>query len=67
MNKGLFIHLAVTVPAIAMWLFIVGSEDWTIKLRAAMACTLFLLNLIIAALISNDFGDFKVYSEKIKL
>lgn len=67
MNKGLFIHLVVTVSMAIMWIFIVGSEDWNIAYRGAAGGSTMFINFFIwlFGYVLNE--DESMYSKKIKL
>ena len=66
MNKGLFIHLAVTIFIIIAGLFIVGSEEWGMEKREFLVGAIVVGNIFTCFACNYPFIK-SPYSEKIKL
>lgn len=63
MNKGLFIHILVTMAVIAGYLFIMHGEKSTMFDRCLTSFVILMVNIGLAA----EFQENGFYSEKIKL
>jgi hypothetical protein len=63
MNKGLFIHIIVSMIVFVAWLFLLWDEPVSIEFRISLIVLLGFFNLVAAAV--SDMNNF--YNQKIKL
>lgn len=64
MNKGLFIHILVSIFYTLMILFILNGESTNVKDRAAIS-TFFVLSNILTLCFIGAVSDLKWYKERI--